>query len=282
MILIPGNSGCSVEIVSDNNLTKVKKSTYNKDYVPRLKKQFEKQIFYRDILGKFDNISTPEIFSANHGEEYFSFLMEHKRFLDCLTFLSTSGKYEIDRFFNSINSFIEYEIHNSKTEEDILQKFIFKYSDTMAGINNQSTLPKDITKKIDKIIYSVSEMKVPVGICHGDLTLSNILTSKNTKEISLIDFLDNFVETPLQDMVKIRQDTKFLWTTFISNSRFDTTRNEIVMKYLDNKFNQSFNQYDFYTSYYKPFQILNILRIFRYTSDRRILDYLVRCLGCIT
>ncbi len=278
MILIPGNSGCSVEIISENNTTKVKKSTYEKTYVSRLKKQFEKQISYREKLKDIRSLSTPEIFYAEHSDEHFSFCMEHKRFLDCLTFLSTSGKNDIDRFFKLLDSFIEYEIQNSNHTEDIFQKFVLKYSDTMLGIYDKNLISKDLMKDIDKEIYSISEMNVPVGLCHGDLTLSNVLISKNTGEISLIDFLDNFVETPLQDMVKIRQDTMFLWTSTISNSKFDPTRNKIIMKYLDDKFNQSFQKYDFYTLCYKPFQILNILRIFRYTSDRRILDYLVRCL----
>jgi thiamine kinase-like enzyme len=65
---------------------------------------------------------------------------------------------------------------------------------------------------------------IPVGICHGDLTLSNILfrghvaptphtpdeelrrramASSGGEWVILIDFLDNFVESPLADLAKV-------------------------------------------------------------------------------
>lgn len=54
-------------------------------------------------------------------------------------------------------------------------------------------------------------LNVPVGECHGDLTLSNfIITSDNC--MYLFDFLDSFIETPLQDVAKIVQDMKYGWS----------------------------------------------------------------------
>jgi hypothetical protein len=51
----------------------------------------------------------------------------------------------------------------------------------------------------------------PAGDCHGDLTLSNVILS-HSKGLLLIDFLDSFLESPLQDAAKIRQDLVYGWS----------------------------------------------------------------------
>jgi hypothetical protein len=52
---------------------------------------------------------------------------------------------------------------------------------------------------------------VPLGPCHGDLTLSNVIWSP-TLGLVLIDFLATFLESPLQDLAKISQDLEFGWS----------------------------------------------------------------------
>lgn len=278
MLLIPGNSGCSVEIITRSSETFVKKATSNNLYIPRLKAQVEKQISYKDILNNLDNMSTPDVIKTEQKEGNFSFCMEYKGLLDCISFLSISGKKDIDAFFNSISNLIDYEIQSSKRSEDRLDDVLSKYDITVSEIYNQRLISNNLLLKIDKIMNSHSEIKIPIGLCHGDLTFSNMLIGKNAKEICLIDFLDNFVESPIQDMVKVRQDTRFFWTSRMSKGCFDRTRNNIVMSHLDKKFHNAFKKYEFYNEFYKSFQILNILRIFRYTSDRNTIDYLVKCL----
>ncbi len=54
-------------------------------------------------------------------------------------------------------------------------------------------------------------LPVPMGECHGDLTLSNLILS-HSKGIVLIDFLACFLESPLQDLAKIAQDFECGWS----------------------------------------------------------------------
>lgn len=56
-----------------------------------------------------------------------------------------------------------------------------------------------------------SSLAVPVGPCHGDLTLSNIILSQSQGFV-LIDFLPTFLDSPLQDLAKISQDLEFGWS----------------------------------------------------------------------
>ena len=277
MIVVPGNSGCTVEILEKDGVHRVKKSTFSKKYTRRLEHQAKKQKEYKEYLDRIDHLFTPEIYSLDSGESSFSFLMEYIKYLDCITFLSNSGKKEIDYFLLKILQFIRLEISNCK-DRDVMDVFEAKYRDTISGVKSQGVFKNSEIKKIDKKILSSDTMVVPVGMCHGDLTFSNMLVSRDSKNICLIDFLDNFVETPLQDMSKIRQDTKFLWTSNIFPGSIDRIRNEIVMNYLDEEFNKAFSGYEFYRKEYNRFQILNILRIFRYTSDIETLKYLKKCI----
>ncbi len=63
---------------------------------------------------------------------------------------------------------------------------------------------------------------MPVGICHGDLTFSNMLFNGNN--YYLIDFLDSFVESPLLDIVKLRQDSAYLWSQLMYIHDYDKIR----------------------------------------------------------
>lgn len=69
---------------------------------------------------------------------------------------------------------------------------------------------------------------MPVGVCHGDLTFSNILFNGNN--YYLIDFLDSFIEAPLLDIVKIRQDSAHLWSQLMYTKSYDQIRLQIVAK----------------------------------------------------
>lgn len=70
-------------------------------------------------------------------------------------------------------------------------------------------------------IKGMSELIMfPMGICHGDLTLNNILYLNES--IYLIDFLQTFLETPLQDAVKLDQDFKYGWSLRNSTKEIQT------------------------------------------------------------
>jgi len=279
VILIPGNSGCEIEIVSSDKRSIVRKTTRDKEYIRRLRAQFLKQISFSGFLSKFKNIDTPQIFHSSLSDnQEFSFSMEYKNFLDCIGFFSFAKKDDIDLFFNLILSFIKSEVDFCKNKKNCMKEFIAKYNSTISKINKAKDIPDSLFSKINDKIYESNHMLIPVGICHGDLTMSNILVSRDFKNLSFIDFLDNFVETPLQDMVKIRQDTRFLWTSHLYSKCFDDVRNRIIMEYLDNLFHNSFLEYEFYRDNYERFQILNILRIFRYTSSKETKRYLTACL----
>jgi hypothetical protein len=64
---------------------------------------------------------------------------------------------------------------------------------------------------IHDVIGSRPTISVPLGPCHGDLTLSNVIWSPSFGLV-LIDFLATYLESPLQDLAKISQELEFGWS----------------------------------------------------------------------
>ena len=97
----------------------------------------------------------------------------------------------------------------------------------------------------------------------------------NGNNYYLIDFLDSFIESPLLDIVKIRQDTAYLWSTLMYHKPFDQVRLNIVSKRIDLALNDYFtSKYDWYRKYYMPLQLMNFLRILQYAHDEKVISYL--------
>ena len=80
-----------------------------------------------------------------------------------------------------------------------------------------------------------------MGFCHGDLTFSNMILSD---KILLIDFLDDFINSPIQDICKLLQSVNLQWELLISKSSdLDILKLNIAYKFLRNELNQGINQY---------------------------------------
>jgi hypothetical protein len=111
------------------------------------------------------------------------------------------------------------------------------------------------------------------GDCHGDFTMANMLIYKD--EIYLIDFLDTFINSPLNDIVKLKQDTASYWTLHLfHNKEIDRNRVSILLNHLDNKINILIKSESALDEYYNSFQLLNLLRIIPYVKNSRTFDYL--------
>jgi thiamine kinase-like enzyme len=101
----------------------------------------------------------------------------------------------------------------------------------LTNINEVTVSSKYLLEKIGQVADSTFDVKLkelifkgykwvqllpenlifPMGSCHGDLTLSNIIFNP-VDGIILIDFLDTFLESPLQDVAKIKQDFVYGWS----------------------------------------------------------------------
>lgn len=277
-IEVKGHSGCSIEIIRRKKVLYIEKSTNDTKYVERLYQQALKQQCASET--KLPFIRIPKILRITKTPSRMSMQMEYiysKNFID---YFETAGFEQISYFVNAIDQYLKSEIERSFMTEVSNNIVLVKFADVDKKTRSNVFLLGN--QKVETILLRSAEvfrslpqsMYMPVGVCHGDLTLSNILFNAN--HYFLIDFLDSFIESPLIDMVKIRQDTAHHWSPLMYDGDFDHTRYNIISKKIDTELDAIFSQYIWYRQYYEPFQLMNMLRVLQYAHEQCVVDYLVK------
>lgn len=275
-IEVKGHSGCQIDVVNEDGQIYVYKSTTDPKYLQRLALQACKQQAAASV--EYQHIRVPKVYELQENADTTIIKMQYVYSKNFIEFFEQAGFEQVDYLIGALENFIEHEI--SKCELQRVSPKIFK--DKFAEIKgkcltnplyegNEDIL--NILNRSEQIFNLLSELIIPVGICHGDLTFSNILFNGNN--YYLIDFLDSFIETPLQDIVKIRQDTQFRWSQLMYTKPYDATRLRIVCDKIDNEIHQYFTRkYQWYSDNYPVMQLMNILRILPYAKEQKVVQYL--------
>jgi hypothetical protein len=190
--------------------------------------------------------------------------------IDCINFFYLANKSVLDQTINNIILLIEENIN--KSSYAFVNKNIF--INKINSINIDNFYKQEIINYISNI--EDESFFLPIGQCHGDLTFTNMIF--HGKDIYLIDFLDSFLETPFQDIVKIRQDTKYFWSIFEHKQKnienLNYSKIATCYTYMDKIFDLHFSKYFWYKKYYNLMQIVNLSRILPYNNDKKIKNYL--------
>jgi hypothetical protein len=274
-IEIAGHSGCIIEIANGDEGLFIVKSTNDPAYAGRLKNQAMKQKAFQPQ--KNSNIKAPRILQVHSDDTCCKIKMEYVYSLNSIAFIENSGFAQINNFLENIIEYVTSEISLSELKNMDDTIVINKYRDVKSKIMANRALADDNVIRswfplLDEIFTRNISFQIPVGVCHGDLTFSNILFSGNS--FYLIDFLDSFIETPLLDIVKLRQDTAFNWSGLMYSGKYDQVRHAIVLKFMDQKIDTSFSGYQWYRDAYGVFQLLNFLRVLQYAREPRIVVFL--------
>lgn len=273
---IQGHSGCDIVIVHENNDLHIHKSTHDAGYVPRLVRQADKQIAASKL--EYQNIRVPKVFEVLRSESDATIKMEYIYSRNFIEHFEQAGFEQIKYLIGAIKYFIDLEIDNSSMQIVKSHVLTDKMADVARKVDANKFLNNDsealnLVERSSEVMGRVGDMLMPVGMCHGDLTFSNILFNGNN--YYLIDFLDSFIESPLLDIVKIRQDTAYMWSTLMYNKPFDKVRLSIISKKIDSAIDEYFNgKYEWYRKYYMPLQLMNFLRILQYAHDDKVIAYL--------
>lgn len=282
-IEIKGHSGCQIDIVNGGNSLFINKSTNDKKYIPRLYKQAVKQRNASKIA--YQHIRVPEIYEIEHMDEYLNIKMEYIYSKNYVDYFEDAGFDQISYFIKALKFFVDSEIKSSKITSVSKNIIIDKYNDVCDKIAKNEFISNDteinvILKKSSIIFNGLDEViNVPVGQCHGDLTFSNILFNGNN--YYLIDFLDSFLESPLLDIVKIRQDSNYGWSQLMYEHEFDTVRMKIISDKIDEEIDSYYRKYEWYNKYYRIFQLMNLLRVIQYAKKEKIVIFLKKALNLI-
>lgn len=282
-IEVKGHSGCQVDVVNENGQIWVYKSTADPKYLNRLVLQAKKQ----EIAGciEYQHIRIPRILNIQKTEERTIVKMQYVYSKNFIEFFEQAGFEQVDYLIGALTSFIEYEISKSELQSVPATIFQGKFDEIQSKIEYNSifqTAPNAITilERCQTVFNGLGDMHIPLGICHGDLTFSNILFNGNN--YYLIDFLDSFIETPLQDIVKIRQDTAYHWSQLMYTKPYDAVRLNIIFNKIDKEIDAYFSKkYDWYNVNYHIVQLMNILRIVPYAKEQKVIDHLQMILNSI-
>ena len=278
---IQGHSGCDIVIVHEDNDLFIHKSTHDAGYVPRLVNQANKQIAASKI--EYQNIRVPKIFDVEKNDSSATIKMEYIYSRNFVEHFEQAGFEQIKYLIGAIKYFIDLEIKNSQIQTVPSCILTDKMADVARKVEKNVHLKDDdeaqeLVRLSTDVMNRVGDMVLPVGMCHGDLTFSNILFNGNN--YYLIDFLDSFIESPLLDIVKIRQDTAYLWSTLMYHKPFDKVRLSIISEKIDTAIDEYFTEkYQWYRDYYMPLQLMNFLCILQYGHDDKVIAYLKRVIS---
>lgn len=280
-IEVKGHSGCQIDVVSEDSGIYVYKSTADPKYLRRLALQAKKQKSAAE--DEYQHIRVPKIYELQENADTTIVKMQYVYSKNFIEFFEQAGFEQVDYLIGALESFVEREISKCELQKVSPKIFQDKFAEIKGKclVNPMYEGREDIFSILDrseKIFQTLQELEIPVGICHGDLTFSNILFNGNN--YYLIDFLDSFIETPLQDIVKIRQDTAFRWSQLMYTKPYDAVRLRIVCDKIDKEINKYFaEKYPWYTANYPLMQLMNILRILPYAHEKKVIDYLVDVLN---
>lgn len=259
-----GRSGCELVIEYQNSHAIIRKYSSSVKYNHRLIKQAEKQRnFY--FSNQTQAFFTPEVLEINNELNDISwFTMNYvfaEKYSDYLEQIS------VKQLKKLIQTFIQYLDQSFTNAEKVQVKeviFLNKFSEIRTNIiQNQLPEADYFLQVIHQLENNIPNTSLPIGTCHGDFTFSNILFDDH--EMFLLDFLDSFIESPMIDLVKLRQDTCYKWSIMLEKQ---------MPQYKVNKLTQVFDYFDkeleaYCTNlklqdWYVFLQAVNLLRIVPY------------------
>ncbi len=270
---IEGRSGCELKIIQRDGGIFVRKYSSNELYNERLVKQQEKQASFNDPTLVQFGFSTPQVFQTGNEGNLFWFEMNYVGGEKYSNYLQRINKPEIDQLINRFIKYFEFQFAKAETIDVPVLIIQDKIKSLETAVNNNAEINAVLREKLLSYLQkNIPSHTIGIGQCHGDLTLSNMLFLNNG-HIVTFDLLDSFIESPVIDFVKLRQDTRYGWSIFIED--IDTnTRLKQVLRYLDNalvEYAQSKSDLIHWEHYLTVF---NFARILPYAKDLRDLHFI--------
>jgi hypothetical protein len=214
-----------------------------------------------------DGIKTPQIINSGYEDNIFYFDMEYIFGNQPFDVFISGTKTEIDNFIKYLNNYFTF-LFSSTQDVDI--KY-FK-SENVNKLNNLFDT-SDYKQFIEYIINKVQNIKSKSFIksdCHGDFTIANMIYYDNN--IYLIDFLDSYINSPIVDLVKLKQDLYHNWSLINSNyTEQEFYRARQISFFIWDKISKDYSTY-INTLEFKIIEAINFLRIEPYINgDMKLL-----------
>ena len=246
-ILDTGLSGCRV-LLQNEVVIKSCESFYSE----RLMAQCKKQKSFSNL--ELRSIETPKV--IDQGKNWFS--MHHIRGLNFYSFLEKSSKKDLDFVCETLSDYFDFFENKSRPSNEMTRtKIINKLNDMR---DKKVCCP--LVKKLCEIQKTLNINRLPKSMCHGDLTLSNIIFGQH--KLWLFDMLDTFIDSYILDLVKLKQDLYYNWSSKIQQK--NTIRVQQAKRYIWCNLYES-KKHLFNNEWFDFFDTLNIIRIKPYLKN---------------
>ena len=215
--MIPGLSGCKLEFhINQKRVIKSSTESYNHRFIKQINKQ---KYFFEEQVCK-----TPKIYQVYLKQNQLHCEMEYHYGLNFIEFLMQANIQDLENLSHALFQLIQKEL--KLCSWDLVPRHII----TNKVKNVLSSVPDlKLDSYFESIIPKIDSFLLPCGICHGDLTMSNIIF---TEDIYFIDFLDTYIESPICDIAKIKQDLYWFWTYNLYTKSLDKVRVLHLMQWL--------------------------------------------------
>tara|TARA_B100000780_G_C21055725_1_gene424125 strand:+ start:127 stop:984 length:858 start_codon:yes stop_codon:yes gene_type:complete len=267
------NSGASFSIERNPSGAHILIKTIVSD-ITRSQVNINKQKNQERLQGDGYYVQAVPIFSESVGLDDYVVKMAYIDGISADKFVVRGSRKTAQQLKKSLGLYLGRIIDDSHLEEIESQLFI----DKAAAVLDATNCPylKTELKGCFDILQDICKKNYyfPVGKCHGDLTLSNVIMS-NDDTLNLIDYLDTFFESPLQDVAKIMQDFIYGWSfryekesASLSALIFCLHSTPLIFEDIVNKFRPQI----------KILLILTLMRIAPYTDDEVTRNWLIKAL----
>ena len=276
---IRGNSGCVVSVVETPRGAVVVKSAAGLQS-DRLRLQIDKQRAARRS-NTLSYVRVPAVLDETTDGDAYAATMEYVYFQSAPEFFNRASITDIGRVAEHVVGFVQGELQRSTTTRVPIDPVVTKLATIEASLAPtprwQQYRPHVLRLRARALDFGA--MDLPIGACHGDLTMSNIMIASDSSAIALIDFLDSFIESPLIDLAKLRQDTRFHWSALMTESAVDRLRYGQVMGALDELLQEPFAGLDWHANYLGFMTELTLLRIAPYATGPAVHDFILQSLS---
>lgn len=118
------------------------------------------------------------------------------------------------------------------------------------------------------MLDTIDFIDIPIGLCHGDLTLANIMVCSEAGQICYIDHLPCYVNSPWMDFAKMEQEIELGWSTLLLGKSSANYLAAISM--MSGIIQYCSNAMDLDSVDYKIVKSINLLRLLPYCKDETI------------
>ncbi|RTZ14641.1 phosphotransferase [Vibrio aquaticus] len=256
------HSGAQLKVENRTDGYMVKKTIT--DGIERNRLAAIKQQNFKPIPTATYTISSIPITELDLSDSYLNVIMPYVEGIGGEQIAYRGSKAIAKNLKTALNFYLINSLSESEDGTYAIAKVLEKVADIRSKLTNKWQFFPNLKEHIDVLEeYCSKDLALPVGSCHGDLTLSNIKVTQDN-HLMLFDFLECDINSPLQDAAKLVQDFEYGWS-FRKEKESACVKGDIFCEYARPNFLDTLNR--IYAYEMRIIETLTILRIAPYIQE---------------